>query len=140
MSSHTHQQQGFTLIEIIVSVVIAGLVFLGLFTSLSNIFSISHSTLQRSTANSLAYDNLHYFTTSARPLWFSCDTTNETATLTLLDTTGPVTNLPGDVTQTVTASAIYGCDGGAKGFPIRVESTVTIGNGIEAHHATYTSF
>jgi prepilin-type N-terminal cleavage/methylation domain-containing protein len=139
MSNHSHTQ-GFSLIEIIVSVVIAGIVFIGLFTSLTNIFSISQGSLQRTTASTVAYDNLRYFASGVSPLWFTCDTSDQTATQTLLDTTGPVDNLPGDVTQTVTASAVYGCDGAAKGFPIRVESVVTVNNGIEVHHATYTSF
>lgn len=138
--SNQRQQDGFTLIEIIVSVVIASIVFTGLFSSLSSIFSISNSSLQRSVANTIAYDNLRRYANGTNPIWFACDTTDETATQTLLDTTGAVDNLPGDTTQTVTASAPYGCNDDAKGFPIRVESTVVASNGIEAHHATYTSF
>lgn len=134
------QQSGFTLIEIIVSVVIASIVFIGLFSSLSTIFSISNGSLQRSVASGLAYDNLRQYANGSHPLWFLCDTSDETAEQTLLDTTGAVDNLPGDTTQTVVASAPYGCDGNAKGFPIRVESTVVASNGIEVHHATYTSF
>lgn len=133
-------QNGFTLIEVIVSVVIAGVVFTGLFSSLSTIFSISNGSLQRSVANALAYDNLHRYANGSGPLWFICDTSNETSEQTLLDTTSAVDSLPGDTTQTVTASAPYGCNNDAKGFPIRVESTVIASNGIEAHHATYTSF
>lgn len=135
-----YREDGFTIIEVIVVIVLASIIFLYMSTSLTNIFSISEASSQRLTASNLAYGNLRLFANNRAPLWFSCDTSNQTAAITLLDTTEPVDRLPGDVAQTVTARAPYGCDDSNKGYPLLVTSTVTLVNGIEASHATYTTF
>lgn len=134
------REGGFTIVEVIVVIVLASIIFLYMSTSLTNIFSISEASSQRLTASNLAYGNLRLFADNRAPLWFSCNTSDQTATITLLDTTEPVDRLPGDVAQTVTARAPYGCDASNKGYPLLVTSTVTLINGIEASHATYTTF
>lgn len=134
------ENQGYTLVEVLVAIVLAGMLFVGLFSSLSNILSITSGTSQRQDASNLAYSNLRLFADGDVPLWFSCDTSNETAPVTLKSETGPFEGLPGNVTQTVEAEAPYGCNGDKKGYPILVTSSVELSNGIRADHATYTTF
>lgn len=131
---------GFSLVEVMVAVVLAGVIFVGLFASISSIFAITEGSSQRFNASNLAYSNMRIFADGSAPTWFMCDTNDETAPVTILSTTGQVANLPSDVIQVVTATAPYGCDGGAKGYPILVTSRVELANGIEVEHATYTTF
>lgn len=140
MNSSSTSQAGFTLIEVIVSVVIAAIVFVGLFSSLASIFSITEGSSQRTVANNLAYANMRLYADGTLPTWFSCNTSNQTETITLMDKSEAVSGLPGDVVQTVTASAVYGCDGSSQAFPIRIESNVSVINGIEVSHATYAGY
>ncbi|HTK39923.1 MAG TPA: prepilin-type N-terminal cleavage/methylation domain-containing protein [Patescibacteria group bacterium] len=136
----SHPKAGFSIIEVIVAVVLAGVVFIGLFSSLTSIFAISEGSTQRSTASNLAYANLRTYANGANPSWFSCTVSDETASVTLLSKTVNVSGLPGTVTETVIADAPYGCNGAAKGFPIRVQSSIVVGNGIKVSHATYTTY
>ncbi len=134
------QKAGFTLVEVLVTVVFAAVVFIGLFSSLASIFAISEGSSQRTTASNLAYANLRLFADGNAPTWFSCNTSNETAPATLLDKTETIDGLPGDAHQIVTATAVYGCDGTSQGYPVKVESSVQLTNGRKVTHATYTSF
>lgn len=140
MNSIHKPQSGYTLIEILVTVVLASVIFVGLFSSLSSIFYISERSLQHTTASNLAYANLRLFADGNQPTWFSCNSSNQTAPITLLDRSESIDGLPGSVQQTVTATAAYGCDGGRVGYPIIVESTVSLTGGREVSHATYASF
>lgn len=131
---------GFTLVEVLVTVVFAAIIFVGLFSSLASIFAISEGSSQRTTASNLAYANLRLYADGNYPTWFSCNTSDETEPVTLLDTSADVAGLPGSVRQIVTATAVYGCDGSSQGYPIKVESSVELENGRKVTHATYTSF
>jgi prepilin-type N-terminal cleavage/methylation domain-containing protein len=138
MTMQTHR--GYTLIEVLVAIVLAGLLFVGLFSSLSNILSITAGSSQRQQASNLAYSNMRLYADGDIPLWFHCDTADQTAALTLMSSSGNVDGLPGTVTQTVEAVAPYGCDANKKGYPVVVTSSVELSNGIKADHATYTTF
>lgn len=140
MSRVANSQSGFTIVEVLVAVILASVIFIGLFSSLSTIFGVSEGSTQRARASALAYDNLRRYANGSNPLWYRCNTADETAEVTLLDETGPIDGLPGDTTETVTAQSPYGCDGNARGFPIKVVSRVEVANGIEVSHATYTKF
>lgn len=137
----TRQQQddGFTIIEMLVAVVLIGTITIGLFTSLSNIYALSEGSSQRQRASNLAQANLNQFSQTT-PLWFECDTTNETAPQTMLDESGSVEGLPGNVERQVVAEAVYGCADSDAGYPIRLTSTVGLISGVEVRHATYVSF
>lgn len=131
---------GYTLIEVLVAIILAGMLFIGLFSSLSNILAISAGSSHRQGASNLAYSNMRLYADGSAPLWFSCNTSNETETITLLDEAEVVDGLPGVVTQTVTSQAPYGCDDARKGYPVLVTSTVELTSGVKATHATYVPF
>ena len=133
-------QSGFTLIELIISITVASLMLVGIFGALSSIWDISYGAAHRTAASNLAYANLRNYANGSAPTWFSCNPSNETATVTLLNKTGDVNKIPGNVEQTVTADAPYGCTGDNNGMPIRVVSTVTTSKGLEVSHATYTGY
>lgn len=136
----TSTSDGFTLIEVIITVVLAAIVFVGLFSSLASIFAINEGSSQRTTASNLAYANLRLYADGNPPTWFACNTSDETAPATLLDKSESVAGLPGTAHQVVTATAVYGCDGTSQGYPIKVESSVELTNGRKVTHATYASF
>lgn len=140
MKSPTRYESGFTLIELLIAIVITSVVFIGLASSLVSIFSITEGSSQRMRLSNLAYANMRIYADGNKPIWFSCNTSNQTAPITLIDTTGELEGFPGDVSQTVIAAAVYGCDGTKQGYPIMIESTVTLTNGRTATHATYTSY
>lgn len=140
MTSHGRVQSGFTLIELLIAIVITSVVFVGLASSLTSIFSITEGSAQRTKLNDLAYANMRLYADGNKPTWFSCNVSNQTAPITLINETGEVEGFPVDVTQTVTVTAVYGCDGSKKGYPLLVESTATLSNGRSSSHATYTSY
>lgn len=131
---------GYTLTELLVAIVLAGLLFVGLMSSVTTISTISSGSNHRQNASNLAYSNMRVYADGSNPNWFSCNTSNETEVVTLLSSTGAVDGLPGQVTQTVTGEAPYGCDGARTGYPLRVTSTVELANGIRVSHATYATF
>ena len=75
------------------------------------------------------------------PLWYDCVTYGN-GPQTLLNTTGKYTGLPGTVTQSVVATAPYGCTAtGERGTPIRIQSKVTYGPQSKVvTHATYAAY
>lgn len=140
MSESSSNESGFTLIEVIISIVIAGVVFVGLASSVVSIFSITEGSSQRMRLSNLAYANMRLYADGNKPYWFSCNTSDELEPITLLDKSEAVDGLPEDVTQTVIATAVYGCDGEKQGYPILVRSTATLTNGRTVSHATYATY
>lgn len=142
--SRRHTRAGFTLVEVIVTVVIAA-VFIAAFTQLhitqSRISSVMTAYAQ---ADLLAYNNLRIFANGKTPTWFDCNYTGSVADpMTLLTSTDPVNGIPSPVIQSVIATAPYGCGGGSAGigYPIRVVSTVTYGKDAKVIvHATYSTY
>ena len=135
---------GFTVVEVIIAVVLAALFVI----SISQIYIVqtrlSSITSAYNTADLLAYNNLRTYAYGKAPTWFECEyTSGSPVPQTLLTSTDPVDSLPKPVTQTVVASAPYGCGGSSSGigYPIRVVSTVAYGNdGKTVVHATYSTY
>lgn len=137
--SASRQSDGFTIVELIITILVAGIFLASIFSLFSTVMLFATTTAQRNTASDLAYANMRLYANSAGPTWFTCPAT-ETAAVTVKNSTGNVPNLPGSVQQTVTASALYGCAGDNSGLPVRVISTVIYDNGQKrVSHATYTS-
>ena len=148
---------GFTIIELIVTIIVAG-IFLGVVSAMSTaIVGIALDTHRFEMASNLAYNNLRLYANGQRStaFHFECngddagDTETSSSPFTdtykhpssvgkvLLSTTSTASSndLPGPVVQTVTAAAPYGCgndiQSGATGatsiMPVRIISTVTYG-------------
>lgn len=132
----TGSKLGFSLVEIVVTLFVATIFLTSIFTLVSNVILFATTTSQRTAASNLAYANLRLYANSTIPSWFACPSP-ATATVTVLSKTNDVPDLPSGVTQTVVASAPYGC---GNGMPIRVESTVTYAGARKVSHATYSGF
>ena len=135
---------GFTLIEVLVAVVVAAL-FISAFSQMYIIQSRLSSEMETyEQADALAYSNLRTYAFGKAPTWFTCTyQSGSPVAVNLIDSDDSVEGLPGPVSQTVVATAPYGCGGssGAIGYPIKVVSTVTYGtDGRTVVHATYTSY
>lgn len=137
-------EKGFTLVEAVVTLFILSLAIASIVSSFSIVSTLSAIESQRTKASFLAYNNMRDYANDRPPNWFACNNSSPGATQqVLVDTSGAVDGLPGTVTQKVVASAPYGCGGATDhdlGMPIRIESTVTYGNGGKVSHATYAAF
>jgi len=140
------KQAGFTAVELLITIIVAAIFTVSIYGLFTTINRASADARQQATASDLAYANLRrYASADITPdSWspaFVCSTAtgasntndvtvNQNATGTTL-TSGslnPVTaELPGPVTYSVKALAIFGCRNANEGKPIRVESTITYG-------------
>ncbi|MFZ1802223.1 MAG: prepilin-type N-terminal cleavage/methylation domain-containing protein [Candidatus Saccharimonas aalborgensis] len=127
-------QSGFTLVEVIVTIIASSIFLFGILGLGISSLTISVSTSRRTTADNLSYANLRqYVNGSGARNWFNC---NAGSTATLLNSTAGISGLPSPVTQLVTASAPYGCPG-----VIAVTSKVTYGaNNTEFVYAGYEAY
>jgi Tfp pilus assembly protein PilV len=145
-----HRQTGFTVIETMVTVIVAVIFIMAINVLFIAVIKSSSSSSNRTTASMLAYSNLRkYAFAGAKPTWFT-DCANadmqtqasppgqtlESGTL----TTSQV-NLPQPITYSVIAFAPYGCSGPASGSPLLVRSKVTYGpDNLSVTHATYVGY
>jgi prepilin-type N-terminal cleavage/methylation domain-containing protein len=153
---HLKQQSGFTIVELIVTIVVAGM-FITVISQMNGfVVNMATSSHRFELASNLAYNNLRIYANDQKPTWFNCigdEAAETTAPFTdgkshtdatgknVLSLTTDVTGLPSPVTQTVNVLAPYGCGTSASGMPIRVVSTVTYGNPArKVVHATYVSY
>lgn len=148
---------GFTLVELIVTIVVAG-IFIAAISNMSSLIVYTATDAHRfELASNLAYNNLRIYANGQKPVWFNCvgDDGSETAPFTdgnktnaagidILSSTADVSGLPSPVTQTVNVLAPYGCGSDSpngSGMPIRVVSTVTYGSPAKkVIHATYVGY
>ena len=141
--SHS-QEAGFTLVEVVVTMVLSVIMLAAILQIQYNASRLSTIQSQNSTASNLAYNNLRKYVNDSAPNWFTCTISGgQVQAMTLIDETGDVDDLPSPVTQKVVATAPYLCGGDTTGLgmPIRVESTVTYGNGEgSVTHVSYASF
>lgn len=144
---------GFTLVEMLVTVVLAG-VFLAFFIQMFRATSAQQSSLVRqSTANDIAKSNLSKFPTAASATGFTCDTTatvsantnnlaiNPNAPGTSILTTAmqePDSGTIGTITQTVRAYSPNGCDG--THAPVKIVSSVEYGFAGQRDKVEYVSY
>jgi prepilin-type N-terminal cleavage/methylation domain-containing protein len=150
------EQPGFTLVELIITIVVAG-IFIAIISQMnSSVVNIATNAHRFEIASSLAYNNLRIYANGQKPTWFDCigDESGETSApftdgktypsatgKDILSSTAAVANLPSPVTQTVNVLAPYGCGQSAGGMPIRVVSTVTYGSPAKkVVHATYVGY
>ena len=136
--------QGFTLVEVIITILIASVFVIGIAQLYTSQNQVSTSLVAANNADLLAYNNLRTYAYGKAPTWFSCTYTGGVPDAkTMLTSTSPVAGIPSPVTQTVVATAPYGCGGGSSGigYPIKVVSTVTYGlSNTKVVHATYSSY
>lgn len=149
-------REGFTIVEAVVTIVVGGIFlfsFIMLYTTVTQSFI---RTRNQATANDIAYSRLRkYVSAGATPTWFICDSSsgssntndlviNHNATGQVLESgtlTTEESGLPAPVTFSVTALAIYGCNGVNLKKPIRVESIVTYGqNNSMMRHASIVEY
>ena len=150
-------KNGFTLIEVLVTIVISTLFLIAVFQLMKVVSTLANEASRRTIASNLAYNNLRLYANGQQPLWFACigdeasettppysDGTKSGATGQVLKSTtdsAPIETLPPPITQIVTAIAPYGCGLSGLGQPIRVQSQVTYGpSATTVTHATYVSY
>jgi len=146
MRRPVRQSEGFTIIETLVTLVVAG-IFIATILQINLLQSqVAFQTTAYMAADRLAYTNLRNYAYGEPPTWFQCtgSSTNPDA-MTLIDPIkDPVTDphIPAPATQSVVATAPYGCGGSSRiGYPIQVVSTVTYGpSNIKVTHATFATY
>jgi prepilin-type N-terminal cleavage/methylation domain-containing protein len=158
--SSFEKQHGFTLVELIATIVVTG-IFMSVLGQMSSFVTRTATNAHRfEMASNLAYNNLRIYASGGKAttdFGFVCngDDVSDTETVTpfndgakhptatgtkFINTTSstPINDLPAPVIQTVTAVAPYGCGNTIAGMPIRIVSTVTYGSPAKkAVHATY---
>jgi type II secretory pathway pseudopilin PulG len=146
LPTSTYQRQaGFTLVEVFVTIVIATLFIIAISQLYITQVRISTSVTSYNNADILASNNLRTYAYGKAPSWFICkyNTDNKPIDDIRLNTTGDYTGIQSPVTQSIVASAPYGCGGNSSGigYPIKVVSKVTFGKeGKTVVHATYSTY
>jgi type II secretory pathway pseudopilin PulG len=140
------KEQGFSVIEALVTVLIASIFLITIYSLYQSIVTISVRGSQQSAASNLVYSALRRYANGTTPTWYSCDSSNPNASKTLYNgstDTGQsgVSNLESDfnpdtfkelpkpVRVTVEASAPYGCTNRSK--PLLVRANVDYGNPVK---------
>lgn len=139
---NTKHQSGFTAVELIITITVAGIFVIALYQLFGTINASMSLARQKAVASEIAYSYLRRYTgANVQPAtWFTCSTaagssntndytvnTNAAGQTIASGSVTGVTTLPGPVTYSVKALAVYGCSGANAGTPLRIESTVTYG-------------
>ncbi len=130
-------EAGFTIVEVIVALVISVLFLVGIYSAATNTLRISTGNSQRMTASNIAYANLRQYANGKDITWYGgCTTTTSTQ---IWQSTAAVNGLPAPTTQTVTASAPYGCPAPNAFRAVKLISTVEYGSSSQkVVHAIFT--
>jgi Tfp pilus assembly protein PilX len=143
-TSNYQRQDGFTLVEVFVTIVIATLFIIAISQLYITQVRISTSLTSYNNADILASNNLRTYAYGKAPSWFNCTYTGQTPNaMTLLTSNAAVDGIQSPVAQSVVATAPYGCGGSSAGigYPIKVVSKVTFGKeGKTVVHATYSTY
>ena len=145
---------GFTIVEVAVTLVIIGIFSIVILMMQTQVSNISVLEVQHTKASYLAYSNMRKYANDSPPTWFECvapppSTRPPGSVYSIMSSIGRVDGLPGIVRQEVYVSAPYGCKSGTASFgmPIKVESVVEYGlpssgagSGRKVTHATYAAF
>ncbi len=143
------KSDGFTIVEVAVTLVVIGIFMAVILSMQAQVSQISVMNAQHNKASLLAYNNMRRYANDSTPSWFKCNTASSNTRYEVTRTIGSVDGLPGVVSQQVYASAPYGCKNGtiSLGMPIKVESIVEyglpssgVGSGKKVVHATYVAF
>ena len=137
-------QSGFTVVEVIVTVIIATLFIITIVQLTITQSKLTLAVNSYNVADLLAYNNLRTYSYGKSPSWFECEYSGgNPQPMTLLNSNAAVEGLQSPVSQSVVATAPYGCGGGSSGigYPIKVVSTVTYGPEAKVVvHATYSTY
>lgn len=137
------RRAGFTIVEVLVTIVVTSLFVIAI-AQVSTVQSrLSASYQMYNTADLLAYNNLRAWANGKAPTWFTCTyVSGNPQPMTLLSSSASVAGLNSPVSQTVVATAPYGCGGGVSttGYPIKIVSTVSYDGGRIVQHATYATY
>ena len=145
---------GFTIVEVAVTLVVIGIFSIVILMMQTQVSNISVLEVQHTKASYLAYSNMRKYANDSPPTWFECvaptpSTRPPGSVYSIMSSIGRVDGLPGIVRQEVYVSAPYGCKSGTASFgmPIKVESVVEYGlpssgtgSGRKVVHATYAAF
>lgn len=145
---------GFTVVEVAVTLVVIGIFSIVILMMQTQVSNISVLEVQHTKASYLAYSNMRKYANDSPPTWFECvapppSTRPPGSVYSIMSSIGRVDGLPGIVRQEVYVSAPYGCKSGTASFgmPIKVESVVEYGlpssgagSGRKVVHATYAAF
>ncbi len=145
---------GFTIVEVAVTLVVIGIFSIVILMMQTQVSNISVLEVQHTKASYLAYSNMRKYANDSPPTWFECvapppSTRPPGSVYSIMSSIGRVDGLPGMVRQEVYVSAPYGCKSGTASFgmPIKVESVVEYGlpssgagSGRKVTHATYAAF
>ena len=145
---------GFTIVEVVVTLVVIGIFSIIILMMQTQVSNISVLEVQHTKASYLAYSNMRKYANDSPPTWFKCvepppSTRTPGSRYSVMESIGRVDGLPGMVKQEVYVSAPYGCESGTASFgmPIKVESIVEYGlpssgagSGRKVTHATYAAF
>lgn len=145
---------GFTIVEVAVTLVVIGIFSIVILMMQTQVSNISVLEVQYTKASYLAYSNMRKYANDSPPTWFECvapppSTRPPGSVYSIMSSTGRVDGLPGMVRQEVYVLAPYGCKSGTASFgmPIKVESVVEYGlpssgagSGRKVTHATYAAF
>lgn len=145
---------GFTIVEVAVTLVIIGVFSIVILMMQTQVSNISVLEVQHTKASYLAYSNMRKYANDSPPTWFECvapppSTRPPGSVYSIMSSIGRIDGLPGIVRQEVYVSAPYGCKSGTASFgmPIKVESVVEYGlpssgagSGRKVTHATYAAF
>lgn len=138
-----NNESGFTAVELLVTIIIAAMFAVAFYQLFITVNQSSSNARNRATASDIAHANLRRYASagSAYKDWFTCSTASGSSNTNDLsvNSNAPGTtlmsgnlipsnaDLPGPVTYSVKALAIFGCSGTNANAPIRVESIVTYG-------------
>ena len=155
MARLVNRSEGFTIVEVAVTLVVIGIFMVVILSMQAQVSTISVLSAQQTKASFLAYNNMRRYANDSPPSWFKCNTGSSGTRYRVMERTESIDGLPGMVRQEGYASAPYGCkdassSGGDKsslGMPVKVESVVEyglpssgVGSGRKVTHATYAAF
>lgn len=146
-----HDNQGFTLIEAIVTLLIGSLLLIAAYQMFGSTFALGSAARQYALADNIAYSQLRKYAyvgatvkicdPIAYPIDTQYDLTKNSSAPGVIILSGSLsdTGLEGAVTYTVRGWMPYGCGSNPDDKPpARVEAMVHYGNGKKVTHATYT--
>jgi len=142
---HNRDAEGFTIVEVVITLVIVALFLTGFFQSFLLLESQRVNVARQAKASDIAYSNLRKFTT--RPAGLTCDTagvilgsTTQSGASSAYGFNAEATDgLGSDPQQEVRAFPTNGCDpANFAASPVKIESTVIFGISREkVTHASY---
>lgn len=105
---------GFTIVEVAVTLVVIGIFMVVILSMQAQVSQISVMNAQYNKASLLAYNNMRRYANDSAPSWFKCTDPPPIfrapgSRYKVEESVGNIDGLPGTVKQEVYASAPYGC-------------------------------